>query len=200
MVKIKLNLRKVANIIACLAVLTANNILAQDSQENVTFKGVPLIGTISSFAQELEKQGCTIKETKGNVVILKGEFVSRECEIYVFGSKKTNTVWKVVAYLPEAKSWYSLKSEYLKLKTQFQQKYGKGKSYEFFSNPYYEGDGYEIQALRKEKCTYTTFFDTERGPIAVEISKYEQIKIAYEDAINTKSHEQEEKDIINNDI
>ncbi|MBP9018142.1 MAG: hypothetical protein BWZ11_00822 [Bacteroidetes bacterium ADurb.BinA395] len=170
------------------------------SQEHITFKGIPLKGTINSFAQELVKKGCTIKESKGNLIILKGEFVNETCEIILVGSKKTNTIWKVVAYLPEQTSWYSIKSDYNILKKQFQQKYGDGESYEFFSDPYYEGDGYEMQALRLEKCTYATYFKTETGTISLEISKFQQISISYEDKINVELKRKESDEIINDEI
>lgn len=48
----------------------------------------------------------------------------------------------------------------------------------------YEGDGYELQAVRKEKCTYSTFYDTPRGYIAVQISNFECLLVGYEDKIN----------------
>ena len=145
------------------------------SQEHIKFKGIPLNGNVNSFSQELVKIGFKIVESKGNVITMKGEFINKECEIIVVGSKKTNVVWKVVAYLPEEESWSRIKSDYFEVKRQFQQKYGDGKSYEFFSKPYYEGDGYEMQALSLEKCTYSTFFDTDLGTIVVDISKYKQI-------------------------
>ena len=46
----------------------------------------------------------------------------------------------------------------------FTKKYGEPKDhFEFFSSPYYEGDGYELQALRKEKCNYISFWTLDKG-------------------------------------
>lgn len=170
------------------------------SQEHIKFKGIPLNGNVNSFAQELVKIGFKIVESKGNIITMKGEFINKECEILVVGSKKTNLVWKVIAYLPKEISWSSIKSDYFEVKKQFQQKYGDGESYEFFSKPYYEGDGYEMQALGVDKCTYATYFTTELGTIAVDISKYEQISIGYEDKVNLEIKKAEAESIINNDI
>lgn len=170
------------------------------SQDHMMFKGISLKGTVNAFAQELVKKGCKILESKGNTITLKGEFVNKNCEIIILGSNKTNMVWKAVAFLPEQTSWYSLKGEYNDLKKQFQQKYGEGESFEFFSKPYYEGDGYEIQALSLEKCTYVTYFQTEKGIIVVEISKYSQVRICYEDKINTELKNKEAEEIIRNEI
>lgn len=170
------------------------------SQEHITFKGVPINGTVNSFAQELVKKGCKIKESKGNIITLEGEFVNNTCEIIAVGSHKTNTAWKAIAYLPEETNWYSIKNDYNNLKKIFQQKYGDGTSYEFFSKPYYEGDGYEMQALTLKKCTYSTYFEIETGIIVLEISKYKQISIGYEDKINVEINRKEANDIINDEI
>lgn len=170
------------------------------SQEHIKFKGIPLNGNVNSFAQELVKIGFKIVKSKGDIILMKGEFINKECEILVVGSTKTNIVWKVIAYLPKETSWYSIKNDYFEVKKQFQQKYGGGESYEYFSKPYYEGDGYEMQALGVDKCTYTTFFKTELGTIAVDISKYERISIGYEDKINLEIKEAEDESVISNDI
>ena len=175
-------------------------ILCGYSQEHIAFKTVPLNGDINNFAKELVKQGFTIKETKGNVITMSGSYINRQCEVIVFASKKTNIVWKVAIYLPEETNWYSIKNDFLRLKEQFITKYGNGKSYEFFSNPYSEGDGYEMQAVKLGKCHYTTFWETQGGTIGLSISKYEQISVSYEDTINSALDDKEKSEVINNDI
>jgi len=170
------------------------------SQEHIKFKGIPLTGNVNSFSQELVKLGFVIVESNGNIITMEGEFINKKCEVLVVGSKTTNIIWKVIAYLPEETNWYSLKNNYLEIKNQFQQKYGDGRSYEFFSKPYEEGDGYEMQALGLEKCRYITFFETELGTISVDVSKYKQISIGYEDKINLEIKKNEAESIINNDI
>ena len=57
-----------------------------------------------------------------------------------------------------------------------------------------------MTALSVYKCTYTTFFKTELGIIAVDISKYEQISISYQDKINIEIKEAEAESVISNDI
>jgi hypothetical protein len=170
------------------------------SQEHLTFKNVPLNGNINNFAKELVKQGFTVKETKGNVITMSGSYINRQCEVLIFASKKANIVWKVAIYLPEETNWYSIKNDYLKLKEQFITKYGIGKSYEFFSDPYYEGDGYEMQAVKLEKCNYIIYWEKPEGNVTLSISKYRQIKVSYEDSINSALDDKEKSEIISNDI
>ncbi len=188
----------IKKIIMLMAVMCFN--IAIFAQEHIIFKGIPLSGDISSFTNKLKQKGCVVKNTKNNMVVLTGKFINKNCDIYVLGSKKSKTIWKVVVFLPKENSWTSLKDEYQSTKEQYQRKYGEGKSYEFFGKPYYEGDGYELLALKKEKCTYITFFETDLGSIAVEIGQGGYVKIGYEDKKNTEIEKKERQEIIDSDI
>ena len=70
----------------------------------------------------------------------------------------------------------------------------------FFSKPYYEGDGYELQALRKEKCHYISFYKLPLGAAIVEISQFGHIQIGYEDNINYELKKKEEESEALDDI
>ena len=161
------------------------------AQEHLDFRGVPLDGHIDDFVTKMEKLGYRLDEKTDNIATMSGKFTSRDVELYVFSSPKTKTVCKVVMYFNKD-SWSSLKSDYFEYKRLYTQKYGKpSSSYEFFSDPYYEGDGYELQALRKEKCHYLSIYKLETGSIAVQISEYEQLKLVYEDGINIDLNKKE---------
>ncbi len=101
---------------------------------------------------------------------------------------------------PEKVSWHSLKSEYNSFKDSYNDKYGKGRSYEYFSDPYYEGDGYELQALRLEKCTYITFYETQEGNIMLKIGDDKAVQVHYEDKLTTAAKSREAEQSVSNDI
>jgi len=83
---------------------------------------------------------------------MNGKFAGKYCEIIITSTPKTNTVWKVSAYFPKETSWLSIKSSYDSYKDQYQQKYGiPSKSYNFFSDPYFEGDGYVFMINNTKK-------------------------------------------------
>ena len=168
------------------------------SQEHMDFRGVPLDGDLNSFIGKMKELGYTLNKLDGDVAIMKGKFTGEDVDLYISATPKTKTVCKVNLYFSEKSSWNSLKSQYEEYKELFSKKYGENKkSYEFFSKPYYEGDGYELQAVRKEKCTYSTFYDTPRGYIAVQISKFECLLVGYEDKINIelRSTEKDSKNL-----
>lgn len=123
---------------------------------------------------------------------MSGSFLNKTCEVWVYCTPVSRTTTKVIVYMPKDNSWSSLKSTYLTLKEQYTKKYGTpSDEFEFFSTPYYEGDGYETQALELEKCTYSTYWQVPYGVIGVSISEFLQIRLVYEDAHNIKIMEKE---------
>lgn len=158
------------------------------------FMGLPMVGNINSFAQQLVNQkGCRIvsNNTESNSISMRGTFTGKDCEIYVFGTANTNRVWKVTVYLPELRTWQAIKREYLNYKSQFDNKYTLTSSYDFFENPYDEGDGREVEAIKEDKCHYSAFYDAPGGNIMLKVSKYMQVQISYEDAEGLNVRERE---------
>ncbi len=176
-------------------------LFAMAQTEHMTFKGVPIDGKLEIFISKLVKQGFTVEYQTDNGAILEGEFAGKSnCSVIVVTTQISKIVWKVAVQFPKKSSWYSLKDEYQTFKTSYTNKYGKPKSYEFFSKPYYEGDGYELQALRNKKCSYISFFATEQGSIVLELNSDEEVQVGYEDGINSEVAQQEKKQIVSDDI
>ena len=96
--------------------------------------------------------------------------------------------------------WYSIKDKYEKIKNQLTKKYGKPESHEFFSDPYYEGDGYELQALSNEHCTWMSLFRTPIGSVSVSMSSESKVLVIYQDKINQEIRESEQNSIADDDL
>lgn len=111
----------------------------------------------------------------------------------------TKIVWKVAIYFPEydyTSNWYTIKNDYNTLKDQLKNKYGNyTNDYNFFSSPYKEGDGYEITAIKVNKCTFYTSWEQKDNAISIEISKLLSIKLCYENTINSKISQTEKEKI-----
>lgn len=176
------------------------------AQEHLTFKNIPIEGSVSAYVAKLEAVGFQLVESTANNAILKGTFAGfDDCTIVVIGSESSNTVWKVVANLPHQVSWTSTCSRYEELKRQYTDKYGKpAKSYEFFIDPYELGDGYELQAIKLEKGYYIAFWDLSEGSIWVEIKASRNsdgwICLGYQDAAGVEVMQQEKDQVIKSDI
>lgn len=184
-----------------LSLVIALSSFAQNSQ-HLEFKGIPLDGKLSDFVTQLEKEGFTFKEyARDYVAIMEGVFAGDYATIYILATPKSKTVWKAAVNYSEKESWTSLKSDYWDMIELYTKKYGKPENhYEFFSKPYYEGDGFELLALKKEKCHYISFYKLPLGTAVVEISQYGYIQIGYEDSINYQLKKQEEESEVLDDI
>ena len=174
---------------------------AQDSISHLEFKGIPINGRIDDFVNKLEVQGFKITEKLDGIVMMDGQFTGKDATICIVSTRKSKTVWKVVVKFSEKSSWSSLKSDYKYYKEMFVKKYGNPtNNYEFFSKPYYEGDGYELSALRNEKCHYISAFETKNGVVYLEISKFKKIEINYEDKANSNIMDREKEETVIDDI
>lgn len=174
---------------------------ASAQSKHLTFKDIPIDGKISNFVEKMKNVGFSLVEIKGNFATMNGQFAEKNCEIIIVSSPETNTVWKVSAYFPKETTWSSMKSTYQSYKEQYQQKYGNPTdSFEFFSDPYFEGDGYELQAISNEKCSYFTYWESDLGIISLKISKFKQVCAQYEDKINVDLKNKENSVKIKKDI
>lgn len=170
-------------------------------EKHMEFKGTPINGTLSSFVQKMKTKGYKTILTENNAVALEGEFIGKKAVIFVIATPKTKMVWKVGVNLEKKISWSSLKDEYNTIKDSYIKKYGKAShSFERFDDPYYEGDGYELQALKMEKCTYKSYFKTPEGFISVGIDTDGSIAIWYEDGINVNIASQEQENAVMDEI
>ncbi len=176
-------MRRIFSLFVCL--IFAMSIYAQD--QHLTFKNIPIDGPLRTFVSKLEQQGFRLDEYSDDrtAAFLTGNFTGEEATIIVVTTPSTKKVCRVAVFFPKKKSWHSLKSDYFEYKKMYIQKYGKPKDeYEFFVKPYYEGDGYELQALRKENCYYSTFFYINDGIITVRLTNTCHLSIVYEDKVN----------------
>lgn len=179
---------------------------SDDGRTHLSFRQLPINGSVSQFIANLETVGYTQKFSYSHekrTAVLTGSFAGvNNCEIYVVGTPLTETVCRVIVYFPEQKVWYNIKSEYNKWKDKFTSKYGKPNSYEFFSDPFYEGDGSEMTALYSEHCTYASYFNDNEsgGTIVVKMTTYYCVAIIYEDKYNTEIDDKEKNTIEDNDI
>ena len=177
---------------------------AVNAQEHLKFKGIPIDGDSKAFVQKLKEAGY-VQDSSGDVVYYKGTFAGlKDCSIMVKTTPKSNIVCSIMVLTDDVTSWYDLKGLYNKLKDSYSAKYELDASYDFFSSPYYEGDGYEIQAVKLDKCHYMSFFNASGGKIVVKISAVSSSKgyvvIIYEDTINTNLSDKEKEQTVFDDI
>ncbi len=194
-------MKKILTAIA-FVLLSCSMLNAQEG--HLKIKGIPIEGNLSTFMSKLKATGLKAASF-GGVECLEGKFAGTSDCYFLFGASQTSkTVFRVAVIMPEETSWRSLKGQYESVKDNYSSKYGNGRSYEWFDSPYYEGDGYEMQALKKDKCNYTTFFDAPGGSIKIEIQSWAPsagiVLITYEDEKGMAIAKAENNAIVNDDI
>ena len=98
------------------------------SKEHLVFNSVPIDGHPGKFALELTKSGFTVSDsTNDNEIILKGEFLNKDCTIHVTGTGKNNLAYKVIVSLPK-EIQDSLQADFGKIQKLYTLKYGTGTS------------------------------------------------------------------------
>ncbi|MDR3127229.1 MAG: hypothetical protein LBU08_01995 [Tannerellaceae bacterium] len=175
------------------------------SQEHLTFKGVPINGYLPDFVEEMKKKGFSLETVGDGTAWMEGNFLNEKCSLRMSVTPKSQLVYSVIVMLPKKDSWYSLKSSYEEIVAQYRKKYGKPFYFkEDFLSPYYEGDGYELQALSLSKCLYGTYWKLTEGSILIGMGTSTLLEgyllICYEDRINSLLNDQEKGDIIQDEI
>lgn len=177
------------------------SITAYAQEDHLTFKGISLDGPLDQFSSELKSKGFSTVDSGADYAIFEGDFGGEDCTITIFATPESKIVYQAVVKINES-SWATLKSTYNEYKTLLRSKYGKGESYEDFESPYYEGDGYEMTAVRIGKCNYFTKYELTNGKIIVAITKIDKgsVLLYYTDSINDKIAKREKANQKLNDL
>lgn len=187
-------------IVLCASISTIAQTGTFSSEQYMTFREIPITGPITEMVKKLQALGYTLEEQENYVAIMSGNFANENCEIVLYATPKTHKMHSVIVNFGEQNSWYSLKSKYKKLKEQLTSKYNQTpKSTEYFADPYYEGDGYELQALRKDKCFYFSNFSFGPGKIGLYILG-NKVTIMYQDYFGKSLNKKEEKEKAYDDL
>lgn len=163
----------------------------QESKTHIKFMGIELNNAVDLAMLDLQKKGFELLDIRKEGYALSGKFMNRNSTIMLHATPKLNNIYKVSIFFDEEKSWYGLKSEFLNIVKSYRTKYKCIDSGRTFLEPYYEGDGFELQGVAKDKCCYFDKYQTEGGTIYIEISDLKCIKIQYKDSFNSKLNEKE---------
>ena len=167
-------------------------VVAQTPNKHLTFKGIPITGTLENFVQKMEAKGFRKIYSDKSFIGLEGEFAGYPgCEIYVYKIPNRNIVYKVVVFFPKESSWAYLEKEYNQFKDMLTNKYGEATLH---SEKFKEGastfsDGAKMSLLKEGNCNYWTQWEVDNGIITVDIAHIidtdgGNIRLGYFDKIN----------------
>lgn len=139
---------------------------------HLTFKGVPIDGTLSEFVGKLKQKGFVLKYHGNGTAMLEGDFASfKNCVVGVY-EHESGVVNRVGVIFPEKDTWSSLYNDYSNLKEMLTQKYGKPsdvtEEFQGYSTP--RTDESKMYAVKFDRCKYICDFATDNGIIELRIS------------------------------
>lgn len=187
---------KTKNIIFLLIIISLNGC---SSIGHMEFMKIPINGKIDKFVNELIKLGYTEPQlVKENQIKLNGVFLEKNCEIYVYATKKNQTVYKIRVNLP-VEIQDSLQSSFEKIQKIYSSEYGIGttryKQYRIRERLMFNEPGLARHLMKGD---YTRYF-TASGDITVEVQDG-YISITYIDNVNYEIRKKESEEEYNKDI
>ncbi len=175
-----------------LLLLLSTITFAQES-EHLSFKGVPIDGTLNEYVSKMKKSGFTLIGTEDGVAMLKGDFAAyKGCFIGAATLKQKDLVSKITVIFPASDTWSSLSSNYYSLKELLTEKYGKPseivEEFDTYSKP--DDDNDRMYAVKMDNCKYYTTYELENGSIQLSIDHGSAIscfvRLTYYDKTNSE--------------
>ena len=164
-----------------------------DTTEHMTFKGVPIDGTLNEYVFKMKQSGFTLIGTEDGVAMLKGDFAAyKDCIIGVATLKGKDLVSKITVIFPNHETWATLESNYFNLKELLTEKYGEPSEVVEKFNTSYEPDydNSKMHEVGMNNCKYYTTFELKNGSIQLSIGNdsfsSSFVMLSYYDKINSE--------------
>ena len=171
------------------------------AQEHLTFKGIPITGSMTTFCQKLRAKGFTQIGKEGNATLFTGDFTGRKATVGAVAADNGKDVFTVAVFFDESESWNTLVNTYDYYKDLYIEKYGEPKQC-VEKNPSIDDSNISLMAeVHQGTVTYGSVFETKGGKIRLSIEKGTGIYtgfvlIKYQDAQNIEAKRKSDLDDI----
>lgn len=171
------------------------------AHEHLSFKGIPIDGSMYSFCKKLKSKGFVYLESEDNMRIFSGNFAGRNAMVAVAATNNEKDVYMVFVSLPASDEWNTLVATYNYYKDLYVHKYGEPSVCEE-KNPAHNDSNIALMAeVYKGTVNYGSAWVVAGGVIAMSIIKtrgiYEgQVGIIYLDSQNGEAKEKQNLDDI----
>lgn len=167
------------------------------AQEHLSFKGIPIEGSMTAFCQKLEAEGFVSLGREGNVSLFSGNFTGRNATVGVATAEDGKNVYAVVVLFDSSKEWNTLVNTYNYYKELYARKYGRPTVSKEI-NPAYSDSNIALMAeVHQGTVVYASAWNVPGGDIELSIDKFSGgfyegvVRITYRDAQNTEAKIQE---------
>ncbi|NOT51734.1 MAG: hypothetical protein HOP10_10720 [Chitinophagaceae bacterium] len=160
--------------------------------KHLTFKGIPLDGTLDQYVSKMKQNGFKHLSTEDGVAMLQGDFAGyKSCYVGVSILKQKDLVHKIGVLYPEKDTWSTLSGNYFDLKQLLTEKYGNPTDVveKFDSRSEPRDDESKMYEVKFDRCKYYSVWKTDKGEIQLSIDHNSVtscfVKLAYFDKINS---------------
>lgn len=167
------------------------------AQEHLSFKGIPIEGSMTAFCQKLEAEGFVSLGREGNISLFSGNFTGRNANVGVAAAEDGKNVYAVVVFFDSSKEWNTLVNIYNYYKELYTRKYGRP-TVSKENNPAYSDSNTALMAeVHQGTVVYVSAWKVSGGDIELSIDKFSGgfyegvVRITYRDAQNTEAKIQE---------
>ena len=182
-------MKKALFTLVCLVIM--GGVMAQE--EHLSFKGVPINGTLKQYTAAMVKAGFKSEGTQDGLSLLSGDFAGfKGCIVGVSTVKNCDVVNRIAVLFPEKETWSALLGDYEHLKDLLTEKYGEPEqNVERFNDRMYS-DNSKIYAVNNGELEWYTIFSTELGDIELTlvggtIGYKARVRLTYWDAKNSET-------------
>lgn len=180
----------------------ATSLILGAQSNHMTFKGVPIDGSLDAYVKNMQKAGFTYLGKDDGIAILTGDFAGfRNCKVGVVTLKSLDLVNRISVLFETRDKWADVYAVYSQLKEMLSAKYGKAsqcvEEFQGYTQPH--DDNAKMHELNMDRCVYSTVFSVDSGDIELEIMNQgfgngAAVRLSYWDKINTASVQQKAMD------
>ena len=172
--------------------ITSFSQTTSESSKHLSFKGVPIDGTLSDYVSRMKDGGFDQIKSEDRTALLKGDFATyKNCVVSVATLKQKDLVNKITVKFPDCDTWTTLTANYFNLKEMLTTKYGNfSDCVEKFQNHVKDDDLSKMLQVKLNNCKYYTVYETDKGTIRLSIETDAGrcfVKLAYLDKMNSET-------------
>lgn len=162
------------------------------AQEHLSFKGIPIEGSMTAFCQKLKAKGFTQIGRENNVTMFTGDFTGRQATVGVAATDDGNSVHSVVVVLfDQSGEWNTLVNTYDYYKELYTRKYGEPTACREHNPSRQDSNISLMYELGQGTVTYASAWNVTGGTIELSIEKAGfsdgMVVVKYRDAQNVET-------------
>ncbi|MCM1483674.1 MAG: hypothetical protein NC043_05005 [Muribaculaceae bacterium] len=163
------------------------------AQEHLSFKGIPIEGSMTSFCKKLQEKGFTKVGSENNTMMFTGDFTGKQAYVGVASTADGKNVYSVIVLFDSSHEWNDLVATYSYYKILYTQKYREPYECIEKNNSRVDSNTALMLELAEGKVTWESVWVAPGGTIILSINNQMNavmegyVGIAYIDAHNNET-------------